>query len=388
MQKTKSAQKKAFAKEARNKKPSKPPLDFLLLASILFLFGLGLVTLYSGSYGHAGGEFIIKQMVYGLIGLIVFCIAVVVKLDRFRSKAFFLMALFATLILNIIPIIIGPEINGAKRWVDLGIIGFQPSEIAKIILPFYLAHMFDKKQEHIGNFMGSVLPLLIVSGTFILVIVLQNSFGMAAFISINLGLIFIMAGVKKRYIAGIVIFGLLTAIVAILLKPHRIARILSFMNPDAGGLQGNFQANQSIAAVASGGFWGKGLGLGMNNTNIISEIQSDFIFTSYAEEFGFMGVLSFVCLTALFMVQGYTASFKAEDLFRRLLAFSYVTIIATQTYINLAVIVRALPTTGIPLPFFSAGGSSLISSLGICGVIVNISRVEKPLEVTYHRSTW
>jgi cell division protein FtsW len=371
----------------QKEKERKAPLDFVLLASVIFLCGLGLVTLYSGSYSYAentlnnGLHFIRRQLFFGLGGMSVFCLAFFFNLERLRYKAIVLLALLVTLVLNIIPVVWGERINGAYRWFP-GTISFQPSEIAKIVLPFYLAHMLDRQKERLDNFMGVILPLLIVSTLFIGVIVLQNSFAVAAFLSVNVWLILDMAGIKKRYLAAIFIFAVIVAAAMVVMRPHRIARLYYFFYPDEGALTVNYQVKQSVAAVVSGGFWGKGLGQG--DTLDVSEIESDFIFSSFAEEFGFVGILLFVCLLSVFIVQGYLAAYRADSMFRRLLAFSYVTIIAFQTFINLAVTIRFIPTTGIPLPFFSAGGSSLITTFAICGMILNVSQFSvAPLELRY-----
>ncbi|MDR2193585.1 MAG: FtsW/RodA/SpoVE family cell cycle protein [Treponema sp.] len=371
----------------QREKRQKAPLDFILLASIFFLFGLGLVTLYSGSYSYAenvlnnGFHFISRQFFFGLGGVVVFCMAIFFNLEWLRHKSVVLLVLLVTLVLNIIPILWGEKINGAYRWFP-GAISFQPSEIAKIVLPFYLAHMLDRQQERLDNFMGVVLPLLIVSALFIGVIMFQNSFAVATFLLVNIWLMLDMAGIKKRYLAAIFIFAVTAAAAMIVMRPHRIARLYYFFHPDEGMLTVNHQVTQSIAAIVSGGLWGKGLGQG--GTLGVSEIESDFIFSSFAEEFGFMGVLFFTCLFTVFIVQGYLVAYRADSVFRRLLAFSYVTIIVSQTFTNLAVIIRFIPTTGIPLPFFSAGGSSLITTFAICGMIVNVSRFsDAPLSLRY-----
>ncbi|MDR1218028.1 MAG: FtsW/RodA/SpoVE family cell cycle protein [Treponema sp.] len=371
----------------QKKKPQKMPLDFILLASVALLFGLGLVTLYSGSYSYAedarkdGFHFISRQLGFGVGGALVFCLAIFFNLERLRHKTIVTLALLVTLALNIIPALWGREINGARRWFP-GPFSFQPSELAKIVLPFYLAHMLDRKQERLDNFTGAVLPLLIVSALFTCVILFQNSFAIAAFLALNAWLVLLMAGVKKRHLISVFIFAIIIAAAMVVMRPHRIARFYYYLHPDEGSLTGNYQVQQSIDAVASGGFWGKGLGQG--DMSDVLEVQSDFIFSAFAEELGFLGILLFVCLFALFTVQGYIVAYRADAVFRRLLAFSYVTILTLQTFINLAVIIRVVPTTGIPLPFFSAGGSSLISSLAICGMIVNVSRFSNvPLELRY-----
>jgi cell division protein FtsW len=373
-------------------KTKKTPADHILVASIFLLLGVGLVTLYSGSYSAAelsrnDGLFFIKpQLLYCGIGLVLFFMAAfVIPLDWLRNKTLVVMsflAVFIPCVLTIIPTI-GVELNGASRWLILGNKTVQPSEFVKLVLPFYLAHMLDQKQDSLDFFQKSVLPLFIITFLFIAVIALQNNFSTAVFVAVNMTLVFIMAGIRIRYILGAwVVLGFL-GFFFVLLEPHRLDRLYHFFAPgnDPQGIE--FQANHSMIAVTSGGFWGKGLGQGTLKISSVPEIHSDFIFSAFAEEFGFLGVLLFFSLFILFMIRGYQTAFRSSDMYRRLLAFSYVTLITSQTACNIAVVVGLLPTTGLPLPFFSAGGSSLIITLTMCGVLVNISKSFQPLDVWY-----
>jgi cell division protein FtsW len=327
------------------------------------------------------------QLIYCGIGLLLFGVVSVFPLDILRDKRIVIMGFIVALTAGILTQVpgVGVMMNGASRWVQIGGRRFQPSELMKLFLPFYLAHMLDRKSEMNGETFGrfgrSILPLFIVMALFIMVIGLQNNFSTALFIAINMTLIFIMAGVKSYYLIGLGIVTVLTGSVFILMEPHRINRIYAFfVREDTQDVA--FQIDKAISAIKTGGFWGKGFGQG--DFSLIPEVHSDFIFCAYAEEFGFIGVLLYFFLMGIFMAEGYLVAFKAFDLYRRLLAFGYVTIIVSQAFFNIAVSVGVVPITGIPLPFFSAGGTSLIITLIMCGVLVNISRASQNLDLLYN----
>ncbi|MDR0643856.1 MAG: FtsW/RodA/SpoVE family cell cycle protein [Treponema sp.] len=364
------------------KKQTKTRIDHIFLGSIILLSGMGLITLYSSAPG-----FIEDQLIYSGVGFLFLAITAVFPLDMLRDKrivaAGFVVVLGAGILTRIPGI--GTTINGASRWIRIGSKTFQPSELMKLFLPFYLAHMLDRKKRGAGeafeNFWRSILPLFIVTALFIIVIGMQNNFSTAGFIAVNMTLIFIMAGIKLRYLIGALIVILTAGSVFILMSPHRLNRIYAFFVRD--DIQdAAFQIDKAVSAIKAGGFWGKGFEQG--DFSLIPEVHSDFIFCAYAEEFGFLGVLLYFFLMGVFMAEGYLIAFKTLDMYRRFMAFGYITIIVSQVFFNIAVSVGVIPTTGIPLPFFSAGGTSLISTLIMCGVLVNISRASQNLNLLYN----
>jgi len=294
--------------------------------------------------------------------------------------------IFGTLFLCGLTIIpgVGIEKNGATRWLGFGInpanpseprITIQPSELLKISLPFYLAHILTKKGDQLNSFVKGILPPALVITVFFIIIYRQNNFSTAVFIVINSLVIFFLAGVQYRWFIGALILFIPLAVLMVLTETHRLVRVLSFLhlgNPDPQGA--GYQIYTSLRAINSGGFWGKGLGQGTWKVAGIPEVHSDFIFSSFAEEAGFLGVILFVVLFAVFAIRGYRGALRNEDTFSRLLGFGLVTMIVTQTMLNLAVAANALPTTGLPLPFFSAGGTYLTMVLIMAGFIANVSR--------------
>jgi len=361
----------------------KPKTDHLLVASVLFLAGLGLVTLYSSSYAFAerffgdGLYFISRQALLGVAGLFLFFIFSVVDLELLRK--FIKPLVLGGIVLCVLTFVpgIGVNKNGAARWIGFGSFTYQPSELVKLILPLYLAHYFEKKRDGINNLSKGIIPPALITGVFFVLIFLQNNFSTAVFLAFNALFIFFLAGVRFRYFFSALFMFLPTATILVLKKEHRIRRFLSYIQPDFEPQGAGYQVNSSVLSISSGGFWGKGIGQGTRKIASVPEIHSDFIFSSFAEEMGFLGVMFFFVLFAIFAVRGYVDSMNNEKPFNRLLGCGLVTMIVSQVLLNIAVTAGALPATGVPLPFFSAGGSSLATTLVMAGLVVNVSRTSK-----------
>jgi cell division protein FtsW len=354
--------------------------DHVLSSSILLLTGVGLATLYSSSYAFAerffndSFYFISRQALFGAAGIALFFTASRINLDLARKLVKPLVVSSAILcVLTFIPGI-GWARNGASRWFKIGPWTYQPSEMVKLALPLYLAHIFDKKQDSIDRFSSGVLPPVLVTTLFFTLIYLQNNFSTALFIAVNALVIFFLAGARKRYFLGMVIIFLPLASLLVLTKEHRVKRFISFIRPEWDPQGAGYQVRSSLLTIMSGGFWGKGVGQGTRKIASVPEIHSDFIFSAFAEETGFLGVLLCFILLAVFAVQGYRGAWKSDSLFNRLLAAGFVTMIVSQSLLNMAVVSGSVPATGIPLPFFSAGGSSLATTLVSAGLIVNVCR--------------
>jgi cell division protein FtsW len=360
--------------------PRSTGINYLLAASVFLLTGLGLVTLYSSSYAFAsrfyrsGLYFISGQLRAGALGMALFFLASRVNLELLRKLVKPLVVFAVVLcILTFVPGI-GNTRNGASRWIKLpGGVTFQPSELVKFILPLYLAHIFDKKQDRLDEFSAGVLPPVLVTALFFIIIYLQNNFSTAVFIAVNALFIFFLAGVKLRYFFSAVVMLLPLSGLLILTKEYRLRRLISFIKPGWEPQGAGYQVGASIRTIASGGFWGKGLGQGIRKIASIPEVHSDFIFSSFAEEAGFLGVVLIFALFGVFGCLGYRGAARA-GMYRKLLVYGLLTMILSQAMLNIAVVSGSLPATGLPLPFFSAGGSSLAITLLMAGLVVNICR--------------
>ena len=355
---------------------------------VILLMGTGLITLYSASFAFAqrfffnGHYFILRQLVFGAAGIAAFLLLSRINLEIIRKFILPLVCLAAVLCALTMAPGIGIERYGASRWIEIGSFSYQPSEMVKFVLPIYLAHLIAKKSDNLeldqgsplDNFYSGILPPVLVTGVFFALIYLQNNFSTAVFIVFNAMVIFFLAGMKYRYFFAAVAVTIPVSALLIFTKKHRVIRLVSFIRPEWDPLGAGFQVSASRDAIVSSGFWGKGIGEGTRKIAGIPEIHSDFIFSAYVEETGFLGILFFFALFTVFGVLGYRAALKSQTVFGRLLAAGLTTMIVTQALLNTAVVSGALPATGIPLPFFSAGGSSLVTSLICSALIVNVAR--------------
>lgn len=362
----------------RNKSPEKIDLAFLSL--VLFMCAMGLTVLYSGSM--AFGErvfgdplyFLKKQAMNALVGIAAMTLFASIKLEFIRKHL--PKIVIATLIMLVLPLLpgIGVHKNGSSRWFAVGSSTFQPSELAKMVIVLYLAHIFDKKSDKFDEPSISLYPAALITALMVGIIYLQNDFSTALFVFIVALSLFFMAGVRIRMFLKLAVLIIPLVIFMIVTEEYRMERVLSYLYPERDPLGSGYQVNAAISAIAEGGFWGRGLGNGIRKISGIPEVQSDFIFAVWAEEMGFLGILAYFALLVLFTVRGYYISVKSKDRFRSLVAFGSTSVLLFQSIMNTGVVVRAFPATGIPLPFFSSGGSSLLISLCLCGLIINVSR--------------
>lgn len=354
--------------------------DAPLLAASALLFGTGLAVLYSASYGYAlslqkpAAHFLFRQLGYVPLALLVFLVCAFLPAERLKSlvKPLTLLAL-AALVLPFIPGI-GVSRNGATRWIGIGSRTFQPSQIFRVALVLYLAHIFSKKSDRIGDVVNSALPPLVITSLGALLIFLQNDFSSAAILVLIAAALFWAAEVPVRFFAALGTILLPLAALSVLTSDFRLRRIIGFLYPGYQPTALGYQVNGSLRAIRAGGLWGKGLGLGTLKLTSIPTVQSDFVFSAFAEEAGFLGVLAFLGLWGFFLWRGYRTAFRNEDRFRSYLAFGLSTSLGIQVLVNIAVAAGALPATGIALPFYSAGGSSFLETAAACGLLYNLSR--------------
>ena len=347
---------------------------------IILLLGTGLVTLYSASYAFSqrflndGNSLIIRQLIFSGIGIVLFVIFSRINLGILRKYIIFLLGLAAALcVLTLLPDI-GRERHGATRWIEINSISYQPSEMIKFVLPLYLAHLLDKKGDKINDFFTGILPPVLVIGLFFILIYIQNNFSTAVFIVINALIMFFIAGIRYRYFISAFIIIMPVSMLLIFTREHRWMRIISFLRPEWEPMGAGFQVKASREAIISGGLLGKGIGEGTRKIASVPEIHSDFIFSSYVEETGLLGIVLFFILFTVFAILGFSTAMRSETVFGRLLAAGLTTMVVSQALLNVAVVSGALPATGIPLPFFSAGGSSLTTTLICTGLIANVAR--------------
>ncbi len=361
--------------------------DFILTLLIVLLAGVGLSALFSASYYYGNYKFgdswyfLSRQFIFMISGAVFAFIVSRIPLSFIINLIpVLLLVSFILMLATFVPGI-GREMLGGRRWIVVSGMSFQPSEFVKLTIILYLASIFGKKQEKIHDFINSVLPPLVIVSVFTALIIAQNDFSTAAFLMIISLSIFYVAGVKYGYFVfiftAIIPFGL----ILLFSKEHRVRRIISFLDPSSDPSNAGYQILSARRALSHGGFWGTGIGLGSQKLGGLPEAHSDFIFAVIGEEAGVLGVAFIIALFLALSVRGYSLAlkFKDKNLFAYFLSFGLTTSILYQALINMAVVSGIIPVTGIPLPFFSHGGSSVIVTFIMCGLLLNLSRNKKTL---------
>ncbi|MAG13931.1 MAG: putative lipid II flippase FtsW [Spirochaetales bacterium] len=354
--------------------------DVVFLGLLVLLVGVGLVVMYSSSFYYAqkltgNPQHFLKKHVWHLaIGGIMALLAAQMSLDLLRRITPFLVLFsFILIMLTFVPGI-GSNAQGAQRWIIILGQSFQPSELAKLSVLLYLSHIFTKKNDRIDDFFNTLLPPLLIIGSLAALIYLQNDFSTAFFILLISLAMFFIAGTRLVYfiLTGGVAIPL--SIVLLLTKEHRVQRIISFLNPQIDPVGTGYQVIAAQAALVRGGIWGSGFGRGTKKLGGLPEAHSDFVFAVLGEEAGFVGILFILTVFIAFAARGFMISVGCGNKYGHYLSFGMTTAIITQALFNIAVVSGLVPATGIPLPFFSTGGSSLLVILIMCGIMLNISR--------------
>ena len=361
--------------------------DFILFVIIIILLSLGIVMVLSASAPSAIAEsgnsysYVIQQLKAAILGIILMLI--ISKIDYRLYKKFYKAIYWISVLILLLVLIpaLGLSSNGATRWIDLKFIQFQPSELTKIgLIVFYAGYLADHKSELKSFGKGFVKPLIYILPPIAILYFVQNHLSASVVIGAVTCVMMIMAGCRLLYfvIAGLI--GALVMTVGLIALQatgkggFRIKRIMSFMDPWADATEVGWQAVQGLYAIGSGGLFGVGLGESKQKYLYIPEPHNDFIFSILAEELGFVGCVIVILLFAIFIWRGILIAIKSPDMFGSLLATGITTLIGVQVIINIGVVTSSIPNTGMPLPFFSYGGTALLILLCSCGVLLNISR--------------
>jgi len=349
---------------------------------VILLAGIGAVSLFSASWyfslkvDRGPYYFFYRHLQFLGLGVILAILITFINIDFFEKFAS--LILLISLILNLLVFIpgLGRTISGGTRWFEIAGIKFQPSELVKITLTIYLARMFDKKRGMINDMSRTILPALIVVGFSSWIIIIQNDFSTSFFVfSLSLILLF-LSGVKIRFIGIISGFCLLVASLVIMVQPYRIRRILSWLSPEKDPLASGYQVLTSLKALYQGGFSGKGLGAGNIKLGPLPQAHSDFVFTVVGEEAGLIGVFAIITLFVIFFLKGISIAKRQDSSFKVLVGAGFSCAIFFQAMLNMGVVSGLLPPTGIPLPFFSQGGTSILVTMIMVGFLFNLSRFE------------
>lgn len=355
-------------------------VDIQLIAVAILLAGIGAVAQFSSSwyfavhFNYSPFHYFERHLFFLAIGLF---LAIVLSLINLKFiKKFTVVVVAGAFLLNLMVFMpgVGETISGGTRWISLMGNKFQPSETAKLAIVIYLAHMFDKNRERVSNVKYSVTPPLVVISLFTGIIVLQNDFSTAFMIFFVSLLMFYAAGVKKRYLGAIGGLASLAAVFAVVMKPYRVRRILAWLDPRQDPQGSGFQLLGSQRALMEGGLMGKGLGAGTVKLRGLPQAHSDFVFAVVGEEAGYIGVVIVVLLFLFLALKGFQIATWQKDCFRKYLAVGISCNLFFQAMVNMAVVSGLSPPTGIPLPFFSQGGSSILMTMIMMGILMNLSR--------------
>ncbi|NQT90126.1 MAG: putative lipid II flippase FtsW [Candidatus Omnitrophica bacterium] len=351
-----------------------------LLAVTIMMLGIGAVMIYSASgvfafeaYGDSAYYFK-KHLLYMLFG---FILAVsFMSIDYLKLRRYIKPFLILSILLLVAVFIpgIGRSAGGARRWISIGAISFQPSEFAKMALVFYTADVLSRKQSEIESFRHGFLPLVLVLGLCVMLILAEPDLGTAVALAILIIIMAFVAGVRVKQLFLTTLPGLFAVAGLIISKPYRIKRMLAFFDPWQDPRGTGFQIIQSLIALGSGGIFGVGLAHSKQKLFYLPEAHTDFIFAIIAEEFGLIGTLGIITLLTAFIWLGFKIAYSARDLFGQFLAFGLVSMIGLQALINIGAVTASIPTKGLPLPFISYGGTSLIYNMVSVGLLLNVAR--------------
>ncbi|MDR3285008.1 MAG: putative lipid II flippase FtsW [Treponema sp.] len=360
--------------------------DFAFNAAIIILWGLGILTLYvaSANYGQRLFDdplyFVIRQLLFSLIGFLFFLFFAHIPLERIRT--FLPVLVIGSLALCLLVFVpgFGVERNGARRWIQIPFLtAVQPSETAKLAVILFLANLLAKRGE-LPEASESITAPVAGLVTMVLVIFLQRDFSTGLFILLLGIILFFASGVRIGWFLAFCFLALPASLFFVFMEPYRVNRLIAFVRPEFDLYGLNYQSNAARMAIGAGGLFGQGIGAGLTQIRRIPEVQADYIFAGWSESMGFLGVISYFVLLVFFACRGFVIAFRCPNSFGSLTAFGCTASIFFQSLINCAVVCSALPSTGIPLPFFSSGGSSMIITFCMCGLIVNISRIQAAKE--------
>ena len=364
------------------------PVDYSLLITILLLLALGLIMVLSASSptaiseGKSSYAYFIRQALFAALGL--FAMVVISKIDYRIYKKFYILGYILSIALLAAVLVIGKETNGAKRWIYVtSSLSFQPSEFVKLFIIIFYATILTNDREELTKFWRGWIKHLAFLIPIIGLLVIEPHLSASIVIIGICVIMMVLAGCKllQIVIPGVVI-GIPTFILAIWkIKKfaHAMTRIMTFINPWEDKLGDGWQVIQSLYAIGSGGLFGLGLGQSKQKYLYLPEPQNDFLFSVLADDIGFVGCAFVIILFAILIWRGILTAMKAPDLFGSLLAVGITALVGIQAIINIAVVTSSVPNTGMPLPFFSYGGTSLVILLCAVGILLNISRQSKQM---------
>jgi cell division protein FtsW len=359
--------------------------DWFLFAIAMGLALFGAVMVYSASAmislqetaknpeGASQFFYFYKQFGFTVLGLVVMFATSKIDYRLYQNKTIVYGILGFTAIL-LLAVYGFPSINGARRWIRFAGVSFQPSEIAKIAIPIFFAYFLTEKEDAVGELKETVMPCALVLGFFGALVMFEPDLGTTMVLCVIFITVYFAAGAKWLHIVLTVAGLLAVGVAALILSPWRMKRLFSFLNPWENSTDGSYQVVQGLYAIGSGGIFGEGFAKGQQKLFYLPYPYSDFIFAVVGEEFGLLGTLAVTIAFGLLLWRGTRAAMLAPDRFGMLLGIGIITGIVVQALFNISVVISILPAKGIPLPFISYGGSSIVVTLFAVGILLNISQ--------------
>jgi len=354
--------------------------DHSILVLAVCLTCLGVVMVFSSSSIMAVRDysdslhFLKRQGGYALIGFAAMALMMRIDLQILRKAAWPVLGLCALLLLAVLIPGVGKKVGGAARWIRIAGVTFQPAEFAKIGLVLFMAHSLARKQDKVKSFKLGFLPYMVILVVLLGLLLAQPDLGSALTIAIVAITMLLVAGTRLTYLVGIGLIALPFLYFMIMNVDYRRRRIMAFLNPWEDPSNTGFQIIQSWIAFGSGGAFGQGLGESKQKLFFLPEAHTDFIFSVIGEELGFIGVIVIAAIFMLLILRGMKTALNAPDEFSCFLAFGITLLIGMQAFANMAVVMGMVPTKGLALPFLSYGGTSLVTTLGAIGILLNVSR--------------
>ncbi len=362
--------------------------DFVLFVVVILLALFGLVCIYSASQsvslkeGNSTDFYFLKQLRWVVLGLLVMLFTMNVSFMRwFKLSRLMMLASYIGLLMCFIPGI-GVEIEGGKRWIDLWVATFQPSDLAMCAIIIHISYLLSRKQDRLDNPKASFWPPMILIGIGFGLIILEPDMDTAVTFALCPFVIMFAAGVPWKYMRNTMIAGIVV-LVPLALLGYRGARISTYLDPFAGEINDdNLQIVQSMFAIATGGFSGRGLGHSIEKFSYLPQPHTDFIFSILSEEWGLIGGLVLIALYGVLIWRGIHIALHVPNRFASLVAIGFTTLISIAVFLNIGSVTGLLPVIGVPLPFISYGGTSLLVKMFSMGILLNISRytVQTPVK--------
>ena len=354
--------------------------DKVLFLATLMLVCASVVMVYSASAVLAMGRFqqppwffLLKQVVWAVLGIGL--LAAAMRVDyRVLRRPLVIRTALAVSVAALIVVFFGPAINGTRRWFSIGGVGIQPSELAKVAVIVFTAAILERRMERMNGVAHALAPVALVTGLVCGLIVLEPDFGTAFTLLMIVGVMVFAAGVPYRYLVGLTVVMAPLLFAVLVSAPYRVQRLLAFLDPWADPQGAGYQVIQSQIAVGTGGLFGQGLMAGVQKLFYLPHPHTDFIYAVIAEETGLLGALVVLLCFGVILWRGLDIAASAPDRFGAFLAVGITMMVTFQAFFNISVVLGLLPTKGIPLPFVSAGGSSLLINLLAMGILLNVSQ--------------